>query len=393
MRHFVLLLAVLLASAGDVLAGDVLVSIKSGALVVKGDDAGNTITIDGNALGVDAIRVTPGGGTTVNDAAGPQVFGGFASGATITFGSGADVVTITDRTLVGKVTIKTGKGSDRLTLDDTTLRGPTKIDLGRGDDALAACSATFDTEVVVKLGKGTGGAVTVDCGNPGSSSTLDASVVFIDDSTFSGALTLKAAAGVHVVTVNDTNVLGAMAFKNVALLALCYDLFGGPITAKMPKIVGNLGGEVECNDGSATAIANGNTAIAMAGATLNAEFTVKGGAGGDTAVVTGTSIAGATAVSLGAGLNFLFFDEVSTASLLAKAAKNDDDFFADALTVAGDATIKYGAGSNVIDLGTSNIGGDLVVKTGGGNDSITTNAVTVTGERTIDGGKGVDTIN
>ena len=384
-------LALLLATASIASANDVLVSVKNGKLSVKGDADGNQLTIDGTGLQGDSLRITPGGGTTVNGVAGAQIFTGFVEGVSIKLGDGSDDLEVFQKTLAGKVAVSLGKGSDRLRIDDATLGGPSKIDLGGGDDAFAACRSLFESDVTLKLGKGTGGSVQTTCGgSAGSASTSDASVFVTFDSGFAGKLDVKAAPGVHVGVIDDTSVAGVTSSKNVALLALCYASFAD-VKVKMPKILGNFGGEVSCEGGAHEGFANGNTAMVIVDSPITGVLTSKGNAGSDTVVAIGVSTAGPVTMDQGAGLNFLLFEDVTMPSLAVKAGKNDDDLFVENTAVAGDVTIKHGDGNNVIDFATSTIGGNLTVKTGAGNDFFE-RGVTVAGTSTIDLGKGTNTM-
>lgn len=384
-------LALLLATTSVASANDVLVAIKNGKLSVKGDADANALTIDGTGLQADSLRVTPSGGTTVNGVAGPQVFTGFVEGVTIKLGDGGDALEVFQKTLAGKVAISLGKGSDRLRIDDATFGGPSKIDLGGGDDGFAACRSLFDADVSLKLGKGTGGNVEATCGGAaGSASTTNASVFVTFDSGFAGKLDVKAAPGVHVGVIDDTSITGVTSSKNVALLALCYASFAD-VKVKMPKILGNFGGEVSCEGGAHEGFANGNTAMVIVDSPINGVLTSKGNAGSDTLVAIGVAIAGAVAMDHAAGFNFLFFDDVTMPSLVVKAGKNDDDLFVENTAVSGDVTIKHGDGNNVIDFATSTIGGNLTVKTGAGDDFLE-RGVTVSGTSAIDLGKGTNTM-
>lgn len=377
-------------------ANDVAVEVKGGSLVIKGDDDGNAVTLDQVGLGTDSVRVAPGGGTTVNGAAGAQVFGGLVAGAKITLAGGADLLELESMQLNGNVGIKAGDGSDRVNVLDATLQGPAKIDLGAGDNALTLCDAAFPNDVSIKIGKQTGGFVTATCpGATGNVTTNEGGSVFLmHNDTFGGSLAVKAASAVHVGVVDDVAVAGALAFKNVPLVALCYSTLSGAASVKLPKILGSAGGNVSCEGGATEAFADGNTALAMSGSTVGDAFTVKSAAGGDGIVVTGTSVQEGMTVAMGSGLNFLFLDGVQVGTdLVAKAGKDDDDFFGDNLQIGENATVKYGAGANVIDFGTSLVGENLTIATGAGNDTITTNGVGVGGTKTIKNGKGVDTLN
>ncbi len=363
---------VLLLSAANAAANDVTVTVKGGALAIKGDDDANAITLDQAGLGAGSVRVTPSGGTTVNGSGTAQVFDGLVSGAKIGL----------------------GKGSDRLQTLGVTLHGAVKLDLGAGDNAFTFCDTTFDDDVVVKIGKHTGGPVSDTCPGAGNVSTVGGSVFLIHNADFGGALTVKASSAVHVGVVDDVAVSGPLAFKNVALVGACYSTLSSSVAVKLPKIVGSAGGDVSCEGGATEAFANGNTAFAMSGTTVGAALAIKSGAGGDGIVVTGSSVQDSMSVAMSGGLNFLFLEGVQVGTeFTAKAGKDDDDFFGDGLLIGDDATVKYAGGANVIDFGTSTIGEDLTVGTGGGNDAITTGNVTVGGTKTIKSGKGADTIS
>ncbi|MEO6029772.1 MAG: hypothetical protein ABIR79_23130 [Candidatus Binatia bacterium] len=392
MRRLIFATLMLLFTA-SAFANDVVVQVKNGGLVIKGDDDANTLQVDQNGLGEDSVRITPGGGTTVNGAGGAQVFPGLAGkGAKILLGDGADVIALASLTLSGKVVIKGATGSDRITLSDATFRDPVTIDAGTGDNAVLVCSATFQRDVVVKLGKGTNGSVAqVTCGT-GSTSTVDASAVVFGDDAFGGNVTVKGAAAGHILGYNDSTTAGSIAIKNVALVGVCYNTIGGALNVKLVDPPFFSGG-IDCGTGSFTASAAGNAALAMAGTTVGGPFTIKTGAGDDSVVLVGTPIGGALTASLGAGNNFLFFFAVQAASLKAKAGADADDLISEDVTIAGDGSVKYGNGPNTIDFKTSVFGGDLTVKTGKNGDVIHASGATAGGSKSIDSGKGNDVVD
>lgn len=396
----VLLLVCLLTLVASSAPAAITVEIKNGALLIKGDDAANAFTIDGTGLPADAIRVTPSGGTTVNGVAGPTTFTGYASGAKITLGDGADDVTITDKTLTGKLSIKTGKGSDRLTIDDATLAGPSTIDLGAGDDALSVCDAIFRTDVAVKLGKQTGAAVTTTCPNSGTLGTTGGSVAFVHHSLVQGALSVKGAAGLHFLAVDRTDVTGPLSTQNVAFVSACYGHVGNQVTVKLPKIVGNLGGAVSCQPDDPSGFngfAGGNTAVLFTGMEILGGLTAKGNAGGDTVVLIGTNAGGEIKVDLGAAggqPNSFIVNIGSSGSLVAKGGKNEDRLQVQNFVTVDDVTVKYGGGDNNVTFANSTIHGNLTIKTGAGADFIDTSAnVTVDGVTGVDPGAGANTVH
>lgn len=368
---FVLLLLVLLFPARNVAANDVAVQVKKGVLVVKGDDDANVIALDQAGLGQGSIRITPGVGTTVDGSGAPQVFDGIVNGAKVALGKGSDLMRVTG-----------------------ALQGTAKIDLGTGDNGLNLCDVVFGGDVAIKIGKPTGGPVSVDCGGPGASSSVDASVLFIRNATIDGALTVKAPTSVHVGVVEDAAIGGAVSMKNVGIVGLCYSTVTGGVSVKLPKIVGQNGGSVVCQGGGPESAANGNTAFTMAGTNIGGALGVKAAAGGDGLSFVSVGVQDAATVAFGGGLNFLFLRDVTIGTdLTVKAGKDRDQLDGDGILVGDNATVKYGAGDNDVALGTSTIGENLTVNTGGGNDTITTDKVTVGGTKTIKSGKGADTVS
>ena len=153
--------------AKQLLAGDVLVSVVGGNLVVQGDELDNQIAIhsgpepgqyivqgldgtnvmraggppgDGNPGDGDPGDVDPGEGDPGGDPTGPDravVVHGVQRGARIRMGDGNDLVVVNEAQFAGNVSIRTGRGEDHVLvgrpLGDPP--GPQPLAGEQGDDA------------------------------------------------------------------------------------------------------------------------------------------------------------------------------------------------------------------------------------------------------------------
>jgi hypothetical protein len=184
------------------LAGDVLVNVVDGTLVIEGDAEGNQIEITaGDEEGT--YIVTGLNGTTVHEtgvaAAAEVTVMGVEEGVEIDLGDGDDSVSLTELSLHGRVSIETGAGNDvvnltggedtpangeegedqaasvdirgslrintgddndEVNIDDASLRGSLRIDTGDGDDTVSIGSELVDEPVVetalARFGNGNG---------------------------------------------------------------------------------------------------------------------------------------------------------------------------------------------------------------------------------------------
>src|SRR4051812_30111689 len=75
------------------LSGNVVVSVVSGNLVVRGDASANSIVL--NNAGTNKVRITGADATTINGAAGPVVMSR-VRGLNLTLGNGNDKLTLDD---------------------------------------------------------------------------------------------------------------------------------------------------------------------------------------------------------------------------------------------------------------------------------------------------------
>jgi hypothetical protein len=108
------------------MAGDVLVSVVDGRLIIEGDELGNNIAITaGDTAG--SIRVTGLDGTNIVEEgqapAAEVVVDGVHRGARISLGEGDDTLTLNNLSLRGHVSIGTGLGNDEVVIGGGNVAG------------------------------------------------------------------------------------------------------------------------------------------------------------------------------------------------------------------------------------------------------------------------------
>jgi hypothetical protein len=128
----------------QLLAGDVLVNVVRGDLVIQGDAADNDIAITaGTERGT--FVVTGLNGTTVHQEgqspANEVTVSGMRRDVRINLGDGNDAVSLADANVRGNVTIRGGAGDDEIAIDETSIDGRLAIDAGTDDDTVNLGSA------------------------------------------------------------------------------------------------------------------------------------------------------------------------------------------------------------------------------------------------------------
>jgi hypothetical protein len=141
------------------LAGDVTAQIVKGDLVIRGDNAGNGITIAaGSVAGTVVITGINAGGaaTRVNGTAnGAVTLSGLTDDVIIKLKGGNDVVTMTGPlTIPGDLDIGGGKGHDTFTLGNVTIGDSLKMKLARGNDTATLTNVTVSDDAQIKAKSG-----------------------------------------------------------------------------------------------------------------------------------------------------------------------------------------------------------------------------------------------
>jgi hypothetical protein len=133
----------------QLLAGDVLVNVVRGDLVIQGDAADNEIAITAGAEPGSYV-VTGLNGTTVHqngqDPASDVTVTGVRRDVRIGMGEGNDSVSIEAARVRGDVLIRTGTGNDEVSVDDVGIGGRLAIGTDGGDDTVSLGSATEEPE-------------------------------------------------------------------------------------------------------------------------------------------------------------------------------------------------------------------------------------------------------
>ena len=144
------------------LSGNVVVSVVSGNLVVRGDASANSIVL--NNAGKNKVRVSGADATTINGAAGPVVMSR-VRGLNLTLGSGNDTLKLDDLIFDHAVLIDAGRGDDVVQIEKhgsnsgppSQFKASTTIKMGAGSDLLQIGSklgnrAVFSAKVVLSGG-------------------------------------------------------------------------------------------------------------------------------------------------------------------------------------------------------------------------------------------------
>jgi hypothetical protein len=438
-RH-VLLGAVLalLCSPISVHANDVLVSVSGGKMTVKGDDDANVIQID--QAGMD-VRVTPGGTTTVNGSALPQLFPAAAAGLKVALAGGADELTLTMLTITGKVTIAMGAGADTLTITSVNL-GPTKLDLGADDntvtsvglivagdlvvkggkgsdslgfqqtlagkmkfglgdgtDSLALCEAHVSDGIAVDLGPGVTGTSMKSCGGTfpataaaAEGNSLAASGIVID----AGGLSVKGGTG------NDGFASSLMSIQGDVKISLgngrggfsmCEVGITGSVKAKLGK-PGPGDTTSWCRKANAYDVTvTAQTLFVIAEVNVGGDFIVKSSTGNDAGAALMCGFGGVVKLDFGNGLNVANLQtDLFTEDLIIKTGKQDDDIRVAGSQVGRSSTITLGDGTNKLEVSGTAIGGDLSVKAGAGDDTIDVSTAIVSGTKSVDADGGMNAV-
>jgi hypothetical protein len=419
-------------------ANDVLVTVSGDKMTVKGDADANVIQIE--QAGTD-VRVTPGGVTTVNGSALPQLFPAATGSLTLALAGGADELTLTMLLITGKVTIKMGEGADTITINGVDL-GPTKLDLGADDntvtsvglivhgdfavksgkgadslglqetvagkmkfglgdgtDAIALCDTHVAEGIAVDLGPGMTGSSTKSCGGtfPATASafegnSLAASGMLID----AGGLGVKGGAG------NDSFASSLMSIGGDVKISLgngrggftmCEVGVTGSVKAKLGK-PGISDTTAWCRKGGVYDVTvTAQTLFVIAEVNVGGDFSVKSSTGNDAGAALLCSFGGVVKLDFGNGLNAANLQaDLFTENLIIKSGKQADDVRVAGSQVGGKSVITLGDGNNTLEVSGTAIGGNLVVKAGAGDDTIDVSTAIVGGTKTVDADGGMNTV-
>jgi hypothetical protein len=131
----------------QLLAGDVLVNVVRGDLLIRGDAEGNEISVTAGAEPGTYV-VTGLNGTTVHQEgqtpATEVTVTGVRNDVRISLGEGDDSVSLVDSGVRGSISIHTGTGADEVTVDQVSARGGLAIDTADDNDTVTLGS-TDDT--------------------------------------------------------------------------------------------------------------------------------------------------------------------------------------------------------------------------------------------------------
>ncbi len=139
------------------LSGNVDAYLSRGSLVLRGDGAGNEVTVtvgppDGGGAGT--VVVSGGGDTTVNGGAGAATLGPATRDVRVRLGGGDDRLTLAGLRVGRDLYVRGAAGSDAVTLDSVSVAGRASLSTGAGADTLTFGAAAFAGPALVRLGAG-----------------------------------------------------------------------------------------------------------------------------------------------------------------------------------------------------------------------------------------------
>jgi len=373
-------------------AGDVVVTAKSGKLVLKGSIDPDVVSLTNTQP--NEISVTPGAGTTVNGVAAPETFT-VSAGITADLGAGDDVFGMDDVALGGGMKLKMGDGFDTVAVGDVAIGGAVVADLGGGAASVAFCGGSTAKGLTIKAGAAGAGVAHAVCAGVQNAdlTTTDGLAAVLGNFVVGAGFTLKTKSGPAKVVAENSNVVekATLAFGDgTTLVGFCDAAVGGNLTVKMKG--GTESGALECQVGMQNASVNVAHATILVGATVGGSFTMKGGKDGDVATMTpGTLVGEKVTLALGNGSNIFSLAGTIGDSLTAKGGKNNDILSAFSLVVGEDAKLTLGNGFNIASF-AGTVGGDLKLTTGDGDDVINTMNAVVGGKTIIKPGGGTNDV-
>jgi hypothetical protein len=282
-------------------------------------------------------------------------------------------------TAVGNIFVTGTNGSDSVTLNlgGLVYSGNFTANSGNGNDSV-------DVE--------SGGAAGAILGNTLISSGLGTDLVFLN----TGAAAGRFGGNITVVGTGESNKLVVLGNSTAPTTV------GGnlTITGINIAVLASTGvtdviqGSVAINDGALGVPA----IIAVANVNINKDLTISSGQGNSLVALVFDTVAGNTAVTMGAGNDSVLVNGSGPSNLfggnlsISGTTGNDTVSFTGTNTIAGNLSIGLGNGTDTISIATgTTVGGDTHLTLGNGNDTILDDAI-VNGNAFFSLGAGNDTV-
>lgn len=409
------------------LAGDVLVAVTGGRLLITGDDQANVIAVSTNA---GVIRVT-GTGTTLNGAADPlQV--AFTGDVVLRMGGGNDDVDIGDGVQLPKgLTAELGDGTNTLDIGQVGFNGRATIRGGAGSDTIGFTGSVLNRGLTATDVDGLSFRVDfVECAVLGDASiTSNSTVLTVNShsSRFWKNLKLTQKGSASAITIDDSaaqgarvdgnlTIKGGTGLENVTFQQVTFgksvktDLGLGTATSTLTITDSTIAGNftATAREGASEVTfdtTNVQGAVSYSHATGDADMHVAGGStvSGTTRVCSSRGDArygcdlghvgrkltvfagGAATVYLGQGVQCTF-GSVDVNSRTGYALM---DFTS--IRVLGSTVVRYGAGGE-LSVQLSNFDGRFALVGGAGADSLSLDTTVFLGAISIVTGEGNDDI-
>jgi len=396
--------------ARQVLSGDVVAAIDTGALVITGNNLGNNIVI---SAGPNAGEVTVSGGkiagqagteTTVNGQLAAMTFSGFGGEIRLAMQGGDDQVLITNLRIEGSVEAFLGDGDDTLSIQSN---GPNDTDITLNDgSAITFGAARLGVFVSVTGGDGddklairnlTANGYLAFAGGAGNDDFVQAGTLAANN-RLGGSLTLNMDGGADRVSIQRLSILGDLIVNDATGGIANVRIDSASVSGTARIVTPNSGDVITLGiDGLASAfVANRLIVNANRGydqITLRnvktQELIVHAGAGNNNVSLTHVSAAESLTITAEAGADNVSLTAVVTDLLVARTwGGNDKITLTD--VAATDAFFDLFDGADEMDIEAS-IFSELTADFGVDDDKLAFGDLTVVGTATFNGGDGINT--
>ena len=336
-RHRLHSVAVELLERRTLLTGNVTAAFSHGDLVLRGDDADNSVAIlnDGGNLVVRGSSET-----TIN-------------------GSSADFVAIVGATNIhDDLWIDLRGGNDTLSLQDVQVGDDVRMRSGSGNDTLSLQDVQVGDDVRMRSGSGNDNIAMADS-QIGDDLRIDTS----DGNDTVVVLNLNVSDDTHISTGSDSDLVRVSASS--------------------------------VDDDLRIRSASGDDAIIVIACEIGDDHTIHSGSDDDTINVASTNVSDDLQVSTSSGRDALVFDQIAVSDdSKIRSGTGDDSVVVKDSQLADDLSVSTSGGDDFVFIDPTVVGDDVKVKTGNENDTIVLSGANVFSDRTrIFGGSGTNLVD
>ena len=302
------------------LTGNVTAAFSHGDLILRGDDADNTVSIvheGGNLL------VRGSNGTTINGSSSDfvAIVGGnqIADDLRIDLRGGNDILSVQGVEVRDDLRIWSGDGSDNIALADTRVGDDLRVDTANGNDVILAQNLTIDDDVHISTGDGN-------------------DQVRVSDTRVDDDLRIRSASGDDAIIVTACDVGDDHTIRSGS----------GDDTINVVSTT--------ISDDLRVTTSSGRDALVFDQLVVRDDSKFRSGSGDDSVVVTDSQLADDLSVSTSSGDDFVYIDPTVVGDdMRVKTGRDNDTIVVSGANSFGDRTrISGGSGTNQVELDPAN---------------------------------------